>query len=48
MTKKKAKKPAAPPKVKVGEKVRVKQGIMDVNYPDLPIGGWAGIVSAVH
>jgi uncharacterized protein YodC (DUF2158 family) len=48
MTSKKARKPAFPPKFKVGDKVRVKPGIMDVNYPDLPIGGWAGIVSEVH
>lgn len=29
---------------KVGDRVRVKRGIIDIEYPDLPLGGWAGKV----
>lgn len=32
----------------VGAKVRVRPGVMDTDYPDLPIGGWAGTVIEVH
>ena len=28
----------------VGDKVRVKHGFMDLDYPDMPLGGWTGIV----
>jgi hypothetical protein len=31
-------------KFKVGDKVRVKHGVKDVDYPDMPMGGWAGTV----
>ena len=41
---KKAQKPAASAKFKVGDKVRVKHGVNDVDYPDIPLGGWAGMV----
>jgi uncharacterized protein YodC (DUF2158 family) len=33
---------------KVGDKVRVKKGVMDVEYPDMPMGGWAGTISEIH
>jgi uncharacterized protein YodC (DUF2158 family) len=33
---------------KVGDKVRVKRGVMDVEYPDMPMGGWAGTISEIH
>lgn len=33
---------------KVGDKVRVKHGIRDTDYPDIPLGGWTGTVSEVH
>ena len=33
---------------KVGDKVRVKHGIKDVDYPDMPLGGWAGTVAEVQ
>ena len=33
---------------RVGDKVRVRHGIMDVEYSDLPIGGWAGTVTENH
>jgi len=25
----------------IGDKVRVRRGVMDNDYPDMPIGGWA-------
>jgi hypothetical protein len=28
--------------------VRVKKGVMDVEYPDMPMGGWAGTISEIH
>ena len=36
------------PKFKVGDKVRVKHGVKDVDYPDMPLGGWAGTVIEVE
>ena len=36
------------PKYKIGDKVRVKHGFMDVDYPDMPLGGWAGTVKDVQ
>lgn len=41
-------KPAAPPKFTVGDHVRVKHGIKDADYADMPLGGWAGAISEVH
>ena len=43
--KRRASRPAA--KFKVGDKVRVKQGVTDVDYPDMPLGGWAGTITEV-
>jgi uncharacterized protein YodC (DUF2158 family) len=37
--------PPAPAKFRVGDRVRVKHGIRDPDYPDMPLGGWAGTVS---
>ena len=37
-----------PAKFKVGDRVRVKQGIRDADYPDMPLGGWAGTIAEVH
>jgi uncharacterized protein YodC (DUF2158 family) len=31
-------------KFKVGDRVRVKHGVKDADYPDLPMGGWAGTI----
>lgn len=31
-----------------GDKVRVRHGLMDTDYPDMPLGGWAGTVVEVH
>jgi uncharacterized protein YodC (DUF2158 family) len=35
-------------KFKVGDKVRVKHGFTDVEYPDMLMGGWAGTISEIH
>jgi hypothetical protein len=32
-------------KFRVGDPVRVKHGVTDVDYPDIPMGGWVGRVS---
>jgi hypothetical protein len=47
MGSKKARKPLFPPKFKVGDRVRVRHGVKDVDYPDMPMGGWAGSVIEV-
>jgi hypothetical protein len=31
----------------VGDRVRVKHGVVDADYPDLPLGGWTGTVVEV-
>jgi hypothetical protein len=36
--------PSTTAKFEVGNKVRVKHGVKDVDYPDMPMGGWAGTV----
>ena len=45
--KRKSKKPVVT-NFKVGDEVRVKHGITDVEHPDMPMVGWAGTVSEVH
>ena len=44
----KKRRPPAPAKFKVGDRVRVKHGIQDTNYPDIHLGGWAGAISDAH
>ena len=44
---KRKKRSAGPPKFKVGDRVRVKHGVADPFYPDIPLGGWAGVVAEV-
>jgi hypothetical protein len=44
---KQARESAIPVKFKVGDKVRGKHGVKDVDYPDMPMGGWAGTVIEV-
>lgn len=44
----KRKKNETRPKFSVGDQVRVKRGVMDYEYPDLPIGGWAGVVEKIY
>ncbi|MHB1033614.1 MAG: calcium-binding protein [Pirellulales bacterium] len=33
---------------RVGDLVRVKHGVADVDYPDIPMGGWVGTISKVE
>jgi hypothetical protein len=47
MPKRKSKNPPAT-KFQLGDKVRVRHGIMDTEYSDLPLGGWAGTIIEVH
>lgn len=35
------------PRFQVGSKVRVKPGISDVLFPDMPLGGWSGSVTEI-
>jgi len=42
---KQKKEPAAPHRFAIGDKVRVKHSVKDVDYPDIPLGGWAGTIS---
>jgi Calcium binding len=35
------------PRFKVGDKVRVKPGISDPDFPDMPLGGWSGTVTEI-
>ena len=35
------------PRFQVGNKVRVKPGISDVLFPDMPLGGWSGSVTEI-
>jgi hypothetical protein len=37
----------ANPRFRVGAKVRVKPGVGDPDYPDMPLGGWSGTVTEV-
>jgi hypothetical protein len=43
----KPRKPSAPPKFKEGDRVRVKYGVADPDFPDIPLGGWAGTITEV-
>ena len=38
------KKPANGARFQIGAKVRVKSSIRDSDFPDIPLGGWAGTV----
>jgi hypothetical protein len=39
---------SVPPRFKPGDKVRVKHGVRDPDFPDIPLGGWAGTVGEVE
>ena len=45
---KQKRKPQVPAKFGVGDRVRVRLGVTDTDYPDMPIGGWAGAVSQIQ
>ena len=36
------------PKFSLGDAVRVKLGVTDPDFPDIPFGGWAGTIAAVE
>ncbi len=40
--------PTLPPRFAVGDRVRVKPGVIDPDFPDVPLGGWAGVVAEVN
>src|SRR4051794_36673187 len=42
-----SKKGPASPRYKVGDKVRVKPGVNDPDFPDMPLGGWSGTVTEI-
>ena len=35
------------PRFKVGDKVRVKRGVSDPDFPDMPLGGWSGKITEI-
>ena len=39
---------SSPPRFKPGVKVRVRHGVRDPDFPDIPLGGWAGTVKEVE
>src|SRR5947209_4613424 len=39
---------SASPRFTPGAKVRVKRGVTDPDFPDIPLGGWAGTVKEVE
>jgi hypothetical protein len=39
---------SVPPRFKLGMKVRVRYGVRDPDFPDIPLGGWAGTVKEVE
>jgi len=41
------KKGSVVPRFRVGDKVRVKPGISDPIFPDMPLGGWSGSVTEI-
>jgi hypothetical protein len=44
---KKQKKPGTPARFAAGAQVRVKPGTADPDFPDIPLGGWAGTITEV-
>ena len=36
------------PTFQVGNLIQIKDGVMDLNWPDLPVGGWVGRIDKVH
>jgi hypothetical protein len=39
---------SVPSHFKPGDKVRVKHGVRDPDFPDIPLGGWTGVVKEVE
>jgi hypothetical protein len=44
----KRQKPSSPPRFRVGDKVRVKPGVRDPDFPDIPLGGWVGAIEEIE
>jgi hypothetical protein len=44
---KKEKEPRTPARFTAGAQVRVKPGTTDPDFPDIPLGGWAGTIRDV-
>src|SRR4051794_5126960 len=42
-----SKKGPASPRFKVGDEVRVKRGVKDPDFPDMPLGGWSGTITEI-
>src|SRR3954468_21140762 len=42
-----ARKVSTTPRFKVGDKVRVRSGVSDPDFPDMPLGGWSGTVTEI-
>src|SRR3954447_1961774 len=42
------KKPTNAARFPIGDRVRVKSGVRDPDFPDIPLGGWAGTVTEVE
>src|SRR5258708_6278329 len=42
------KKPSDAARFQMGAKVRVKSGVRDPDFPDIPLGGWSGTVQEVE
>ncbi len=40
-------KPSTPARFRIGDRVRVRRGVRDVDHPDIPLGGWAGTIFQV-
>ena len=39
---------SGPPRFQVGNQVRVKYGVIDPDFSDIPLGGWTGKVTEVE
>src|SRR5215212_2840834 len=44
----KTKKAITPPRFRAGAKVRVRPGVRDPDFPDIPLSGWAGTIKQVE
>jgi len=42
-----SKEASAIPRFKLGEKVRIKSGVSDPDFPDVPLGGWSGTITEI-
>jgi len=38
----------SPPRFALGDAVRVRPGVTDPDFPDIPLGGWAGEITEVE